>query len=86
MIVRPNDIFFAINGTNSNGNNYIKKAIINGAKVIVSNLNFKGFDKNKILYLKSNNPKIIIRKLQVIFNKKAKKYYCCNRYKWQNII
>ncbi len=70
---RPNDIFFAINGTNSNGNSYIKKAIINGAKVIVSNLNFKGFDKNKILYLKSNNPRKLLSKVASnYYNKKPK--------------
>ena len=42
-----NDIFFAINGINSNGKNYINDAIRNGAKIIVSNLKFEGFNNNK---------------------------------------
>ena len=37
---KSNDIFFAIRGNNNNGNNFIKDAINNGAKIIVSNLNF----------------------------------------------
>ena len=44
---KSNDIFFAIRGNNNNGNNFIKDAINNGAKIIVSNLNFKGFNKKK---------------------------------------
>ena len=44
---KSNDIFFAIRGNNNNGNNFIKEAINNGAKIIVSNLNFKGFNKKK---------------------------------------
>ena len=46
-----NDIFFAINGIKSNGNNYINDAIKNGAKIIVSNLKFEGFNKNKVLFI-----------------------------------
>ena len=42
---KSNDIFFAIIGNNSNGNEYIKDAINKGAKIIVSNLKFQGFDK-----------------------------------------
>ena len=41
---------------NSNGNNYIKDAI-KMAKIIVSNLKFEGFNKNKILFIKSKNPR-----------------------------
>ena len=35
---RSNDIFFSINGSNLNGNNFINSAIKNGAKIIISNL------------------------------------------------
>ena len=48
---KSNDIFFAISGNNSNGNDYINDAIKNGAKIIVSNLKFEGFTKNKILFI-----------------------------------
>ena len=48
--VKKNNIFFAIKGTNINGNKYIKEAIKKGAKTIVSNLNFQG-TKNKVLYI-----------------------------------
>ena len=54
---KSNDIFFAIDGVNTNGNKYIKDAIKNGAKIIVSNLKYEGFDKNNILFIKSQNPR-----------------------------
>ncbi len=44
---KSNDIFFAISGNNLNGNNFINDAINNGAKIIVSNLKYEGFDKKK---------------------------------------
>ena len=73
---KNNDIFFAINGNNSNGNNYIDNAICNGAKIIVSNLDFEGFDKNKILFIKSTQPRQLLA------------YACSNYYtkKPKNII
>ncbi len=55
-----NDIFFSINGNYLKGNKYIKHAINNGAKIIISNLNFEGYDKNKILYLFSKNPRKLL--------------------------
>ena len=54
---KSNDIFFAIRGNNNNGNNFIKDAINNGAKIIVSNLKFKGFNKKKILFIHSKDPR-----------------------------
>ena len=39
---KKNDVFFAIRGTNLNGNKFIKAAIKSGAKIIVSNLKFQG--------------------------------------------
>ena len=44
---KPNDIFFAIQGNNVDGNKYIYDAINNGAKIIVSNLKFKRFNIKK---------------------------------------
>ena len=47
------DIFFAIKGEKKNGNIYIKDAIKNGAKTIVSDLKFQGY-KNKVLFFKNS--------------------------------
>ncbi len=55
-----NDIFFAINGNYTKGNSYINNAIKNGAKIIISNLKFEGFSKNKILFLNSKNPRKLL--------------------------
>ena len=63
-----NDIFFAINGINSNGNNYINDAIRNGAKIIVSNLKFEGLNNNKILFIYNKNPRKLLSKV-------ASRYY-----------
>ena len=48
------DIFFSIKGTNSNGNKFIKNAIKNGARTIISDLNYQGL-KNGVLYINSSN-------------------------------
>ena len=58
-LVKKDYIFFAIKGNKSDGNNYIKDAIKKGARTIVSNLNFKGL-KNRVLYIKSNNPRKLL--------------------------
>ena len=47
---KPNDIFFAIKGNNSDGKKYINDAINNGAKIIVSSLKLNK-SKKKIFYL-----------------------------------
>jgi len=54
---KTNDIFFSIQGNKLNGNDYIKDAIKNGSKIIISNLNFEGFNKKKILFIKNKNPR-----------------------------
>ena len=54
---KNNDIFFAIRGNDLNGTKYIDEAIRNGAKVIISNLKFQGFNKKKILFIRSKNPR-----------------------------
>ena len=65
---KQNDIFFAIDGNYSNGNRYINKAINNGAKIIISNLKFEGFDKNNVLFIRSENPRKLLSDV-------ASKYY-----------
>ena len=57
---KSNDIFFAIQGNDFNGNNFINSAIKKGAKIIVSNLKFEGFDKNKTLFVRSKNPRKLL--------------------------
>ena len=64
-----NDIFFAINGINSNGKNYINDAIRNGAKIIVSNLKFEGFNNNKILFICNKNPRKLLSEVASRFYK-----------------
>ncbi len=70
---KSNDIFFAISGNNINGNKYINDAIKNGAKIIVSNLKFEGFNKNKILFIKNKNPrKLLSEAANNFYNRKPK--------------
>ena len=57
---KSSDIFFSINGNYTKGNRYINNAINNGAKIIISNLTFEGFDKNKILFLHNNDPRKLL--------------------------
>ena len=54
---KTNDIFFSIQGNKLKGNDYIKDAIKKGSKIIISNLNFEGFNKEKILFIKNKNPR-----------------------------
>ena len=79
---KPNDIFFAIKGNRSNGNNFINKAIKNGAKVIISNLSFQGFNNKKVLFVRCSNPQILLGDVaNKIYKKKTTKYYWRYRYK-----
>ena len=55
---KKDNIFFAIKGKENDGNKFIKSAVKNGAKTIISNQKFQGIRKN-ILYIKSSN----VRKL-----------------------
>tara|TARA_X000001036_G_C20183373_1_gene604434 strand:+ start:59 stop:556 length:498 start_codon:yes stop_codon:yes gene_type:complete len=51
---KKNNIFFAIKGNEIDGNKFIKDAIKNGARTIVSSQKYEGI-KNNILYLNSLN-------------------------------
>ena len=66
---KPNDIFFAIKGNKSNGNNYINEAIKNGAKIIVSNLKFEGFNKDRILFIFKKEPRQLLSEVANLFYK-----------------
>ena len=57
--VKKNNIFFGIKGTKNNGNKFIKNAIKNGARTIVSSLSFQGL-KNQVLYIRTNNSRKVL--------------------------
>ena len=60
--IEKNNIFFAIKGNKFNGSKFIKKAIANGAKTIVSEKKFEGKKKN-ILYINSENVRKSLAKI-----------------------
>ena len=54
LTCKKNDIFFAVKGTENDGNKFIEHAIKKGARTIVYNKKFEGI-KNNVLYIKSKN-------------------------------
>ncbi len=56
---KTGDIFFSIKGKNVDGNLYIKDAINNGAKTIISDQNFQGYKKD-VLFIKNTNPRKLL--------------------------
>ena len=66
---KPNDIFFAIKGNDLDGKKYINDAIKNGAKIIVSDLKLEGFNKKKILFIRTKNPRKILSDVSSRFYK-----------------
>ena len=71
--VKKDNIFFAIKGNKFDGNEYIKDAIIKGAKIIFSEQKIKDKKKN-IFYLKSSNIRKLLSKISYkILSKKFKK-------------
>ena len=60
--VKKNNIFFAIKGTNENGNNFINDAIRKGASVIVSEKKFHK-KKNNIVFLHVSNVRKLLSKI-----------------------
>jgi len=65
---KQDDIFFSIRGIKENGNKFISNAIKNGARTIVSDLNFQG-KKEKILYIKNNNVRKLVSEIASKFYK-----------------
>ena len=68
-LIKKNYIFFAIKGTNFDGNKFIKEAIKNGSKIIISQNVKNGLDKN-ILYIKNKNPRKLLSEFAVKLNSK----------------
>ena len=74
--VKKDNIFFAIRGTKSDGNNYINDAIKKGAKIVISDKNIKHKYKN-IICIQVNNPrKLLAETSYKLLKKKTKKNYC----------
>ena len=65
--IKKNYIFFAIQGSKFNGNNFINDAIIRGARIIVSNKFKTGINKG-VLYIKVSDPRLALSNF-------ANKYY-----------
>ena len=57
-LISENDMFIAINGVTQDGSKFINSAIKNGAKTIISDLNFQG-KKGNVLFIRDKN----VRKL-----------------------
>ena len=71
--IKKGYIFFAFKGSNTDGNLFIKDAINNGSKIIISDKLKKSGWKNNILYLYFKNPRNLLAKFSSkIFNKKPK--------------
>ena len=66
-LVKKNYIFFAIKGNNLDGNKFIKDAIKNGSKIIVSEKVKERFENN-ILYLKNKNPRKLLAEFAAKLN------------------
>ncbi len=58
-LVKKNDIFFALKGNYLDGNRYIPDAIKRGAKIIISDENFKP-NKKKVIFIKKKNPRKLL--------------------------
>ena len=72
LTCKRNNIFFAINGNQIDGNKFINEAIKKGAKTIISNQKFEGIKKN-ILYIKSENTRKLLSQIAYnIFKDKPK--------------
>ncbi len=69
--VKNGYIFFALKGNNTDGNLFIKDAIRNGSKIIISDKFKTNNWKNNILFLNNDNPRNLLAKFSSkIFNKK----------------
>ena len=66
--VKPGHIFFAIKGSNNNGEKFIKEAIKKGASVIVCSIN-SNYKNKKILVLKRRNIRNFVSEVSSKFYK-----------------
>lgn len=79
-----NSLFFALNGTNTNGLNYVHEAVENGAKVVVLEKNVKNNFMNKIDFKMYKNaqksPSHFVCQIIVENCRKAMSQICANFY------
>ena len=81
---KKGDLFVSVKGNKFDGNNYIKRAISKGAKLIIHSKEIK--KNKKIQYLKVKNTREILAILgKRYYKKKTKKHNCSNRNKRKNI-
>ncbi len=66
--VKKGFIFFAVKGNKLNGEKYIKKAIQNGAVVVVCSKNYKKFNKN-VFFIHSSNIRGFLSEISAKFYK-----------------
>ena len=67
--IKKNNIFFAIKGNKTDGNNFISSAISNGSKIIITEKKINGL-KNGILFIQSNNIRKLLAEISFkIYNK-----------------
>ncbi len=72
LISKKNNIFFAIKGLENDGNKFIKNAIKNGARTIVSTQKFEGI-KGDVLYIKTKNVRKLLAEISFrIYKNKPK--------------
>jgi len=65
---KQDDIFFSIRGVKKNGNKFINDAIKNGARTIVSDLDFQG-KKENTLFIKNKNVRKLVSEIASKFYK-----------------
>ncbi len=70
--LKKNNIFFAIKGTNNDGNNFISSAIKKGVKIVVTEKKIQGF-KNEILFIKTKNVRKLLAEISFKINNKKPK-------------
>ena len=71
-LVKRGNIFFAIKGNNSNGEKFIKEAVVKGASVIVCSNNSK-YKNNKIFIIKKRNIRNFVSEVSSKFYKEKPK-------------
>ena len=70
--IKPNDMFFALQGLNTNGIDFVDEAIKNGAKVIVSSRQEK-YIKGDVIIIKTDDVIGLLGEfLRIFYNKKPK--------------
>lgn len=71
-LIQKDDIFFAIQTFNSNGSLYIDKAVENGAKVVVCNINCC-YNNEHVVIIKCNDTTTLLTEfLNILYNNKPK--------------